>query len=100
MNCRTLTMDLFLFFSFGLLVETEVADNGAVAVAGSGAAAVVEMVADVVAGSGAAFSDAYAAASIVVFTIYRSPTLVPEMKIPPGDVNAPCLNVESIVHPV
>ena len=62
--------------------------------------AVVDMVADVVAGSGAAFSDAYAAASIVVFTIYRSPTLVPEMKIPPGDVNAPCLNVESIVHPV
>ena len=94
MNCRSSTMDLFLFFSFDLLVETEVAGNGAVA--RSGAAAVVEMVADVVAGGGAVFSDAYAVASVVVFTIYRSPTLVPEMKIPPGDdvVNAPRPNVE------
>ena len=96
-------MDLFLFFS-DLLVETEVGGNGAVAVGGSGAEAVVEssaavvvdMVADVVVGNGTAFSDAYAVASVVVFTIYRSPTLVPEMKIPPGDdvVNAPRPNVE------
>ena len=94
-NCRTLTMDLFLFFS-DLLVETKVGGNGAVAVAGSGAEAVVDMVADVVVGSGTAFSDVYAVASVVVFTIYRSPTLVPEMKIPPGDdvVNAPRPNVE------
>ena len=80
MDYRTSTMDLFLFFSFDLPVETEVAGNGAVAVAGSGAeavvesgaAAVVDMVADVVAGivAGAAFSDAYAVASVVVFTIY------------------------------
>ena len=71
-NCRTSTMDLFLFFSFDLLVETEVAGNGA------------------------AFSDAYAVASVVVSTIYRSPTLLPEMKIPPGNdvLNAPRPNVE------
>ena len=77
-NCRTSTMDLFLFFS------------------GNGVVAVVDMVADVVAGSGAAFSDAYAVASVVVFTIYRSLTLVPEIKIPPGDdvVNAPRPNVK------
>ena len=87
-DCRTSTIDLFLFFSFDLPVESEVAGKGAVAV--------VDMVADVVAGSGAVFSDAYAVASVVVFTIYRSPTLVPEMKIPSGDdaVNAPRPNVE------
>ena len=60
-DCRTSTMDLFLFLSPDLLVETEVAGNSAVAV--------VDMVADVVVGSGAAFSDAYAVASVVVFTI-------------------------------
>ena len=80
MNCRTSTMDLFLLFSFDLLVETEVAGNGAIAVSGSGAeavvessaAAVVDIVADVVTGivAGAAFSDAYAVASVVVFMIY------------------------------
>ena len=52
-NCRTSTMDLFLFFSFDLLVKTEVAGNHAVAVAGTGAV----------------FSDAYVVASVVVFTI-------------------------------
>ena len=35
-DCRTSTMDRFLFFSFDLPVEAEVAGNGAVAVAGSG----------------------------------------------------------------
>ena len=78
-DCRTSTMDLFLFFSFDLPVETGVAGNGAVAVAGSGAAAVVEssvaavvdMVADVGASivAGAAFSDAHMVVSVVVFTI-------------------------------
>ena len=79
-DCRTSTMDLFLFFSLDLPVETDVVGNGVVAVAGSGAA----------------FSDAYVVASVVVFTIYRSRTLVPEMKIPSGDdaVNAPRPNVE------
>ena len=76
-------------------MATDVVGNGAVAVAGSGAVAVVEMVADKVAGSGAAFSNMYAVASVVVFTIYRSPTLVPEMKIPKGDdLNTLCPNME------
>ena len=45
--------------------------------------AVVDMVADVVAGSGAAFSDAYAVASVAVFTIYKFPTLVLGIEVLP-----------------
>lgn len=105
-DCRTSTMDRFLFFSFDLPVEAEVAGNGvvavagngAVAVAGSGAMAVTNMVAGKVAGvmaGTAVISDVYAAASVVMFTIHRSPILDPEIKIPPGDVvNTPRPNVE------
>ena len=97
-DCRTSTMDRFLFFSFDLPVEAEAAGNGAVVVAGSGAMAVADMVAGEVAGiiaGTAVISDVYAVASAVVFTIYRSTTLVPEIEIPPGDdVNAPRPNVE------
>ena len=86
--------------------KTEVAGKGAVAVAGSGAAevvesgaatavesgaaaaaesgaeAVIDMVADVVAGSGAAFSDAYVVASVALFTIYKFPILVLGIEVP------------------
>ena len=106
MDCRTSTMDRFLFFSFDLEVEVEVAcgagevaGSGAVAVAGSGAAAVAGMVASVLASiiaGTAVISDVYAVASVVVFTMHRSPILDPEIKIPPGDdvVNTPRPNVE------
>ena len=104
MDCRTSTMDRFLFFSFDLEVEVEVAcgagevaGSGAVAVAGSGAAAVAGMVASVLASiiaGTAVISDVYAVASVVVFTIHRSPILDPEIKIPPGDVNTPGPNAE------
>ena len=96
-DCRTSTMDRFLFFSFDLPVEAEVAGNGAVAVTGSGATAAAYMVASEVAGiiaGTAVISDVYAVASVVVFTIHRSPILDPEIKIPPGDVKTPGPNAE------
>ena len=105
-DCRTSTTDRFLFFSFDLEIEAEVAcgagevaGSGAVAVADSGAAAVAGMVASVLASiiaGTAVISDVYAVASVVVFTIHRSPILDPEIKIPPGHdvVNTPRPNVE------
>ena len=61
MNCRTSTMDLFLF-SFSDLEAR---------------------MAGVVADSGAAFSDAYAVPVKAVFTMYKFPILVFGIKVPP-----------------
>ena len=83
----TSTIDLFLFFIFDLEAE----------VAGEAAGAVACMVVGMVAGAvGDAVFSVYAVAAAVVFTTYRSLTLVPKIDIAPGDdiMNAARPNVE------
>lgn len=85
-----MTTDLFFFFG----LEAEAAGAVTDEVVGVVASIVAGVIADVVAG--AVFSDVYAVTgAAVVFTIYRPPTLVPEIEIQPGDdiINAPLPNV-------